>query len=394
MPSSAVARRRSTSTTWTTRTASRSCAAKTSRRRSARGDRPLRARASILDLHGRAGADAGRPLPARVDRARVEAFRIGGADFELRPPIFEDVLTKPSISVFATGKRTGKTAVASALARHAVTAGSSTRHRGRRTRRAEPAARDRSRRPSLDARTSCSSSPTTGQHASSDYVEDAVTSGVDDDRMRPRRRGTGRRNDVLEHGRRCTDRRGPRGGSRHPRRAPVRRSLRSPRTPESSCVPGDDRPRERRRVPQPVPPIAGRPGRCYDGRRRFSCGRDGRPRSADRSPNSTLSPSCSGPNRSRRSPVARCSSARRLRTAAGDVLTEHLEQAHGCEVVGHHPSARRPEALAAELAQTPPDHDVLLVELKAAAVDVAARHALGASDGGRVREQRRSWVTE
>jgi cyclic 2,3-diphosphoglycerate synthetase len=61
--------------------------------------------------------------------------------------------------------------------------------------------------------------------------------------------------------------------------------------------------------------------------------------------------------------------------SASKVLVDHLEQQHGCTVVGvSHHLARRPE-LAADLAAAPPA-DVLLVELKAAAVDLAAKTAL------------------
>jgi cyclic 2,3-diphosphoglycerate synthetase len=61
--------------------------------------------------------------------------------------------------------------------------------------------------------------------------------------------------------------------------------------------------------------------------------------------------------------------------SARDVLTEHLECEHGGKVVGtSHALADRHE-LAAEL-DAMPDADVLLVELKAAAVDLAVRIAL------------------
>ena len=60
--------------------------------------------------------------------------------------------------------------------------------------------------------------------------------------------------------------------------------------------------------------------------------------------------------------------------AAGGVLLEHLEAEQGAKVVGvSHNLARRPE-LAADLENTR-GADVLLVELKAAAVDVVARLA-------------------
>jgi cyclic 2,3-diphosphoglycerate synthase len=55
-------------------------------------------------------------------------------------------------------------------------------------------------------------------------------------------------------------------------------------------------------------------------------------------------------------------------------MREHLEQQHGCNVVGitHHLADR--SALRTDLAQAQ-KHDVLAVELKAAAVDVAVRTA-------------------
>jgi cyclic 2,3-diphosphoglycerate synthase len=64
-------------------------------------------------------------------------------------------------------------------------------------------------------------------------------------------------------------------------------------------------------------------------------------------------------------------------TDAGGVLKTHLEREHGCEVVGmtHHLSDRA--ALRRDL-EAASGHDVVLVELKAAAVDVAVRTALAA----------------
>jgi len=61
--------------------------------------------------------------------------------------------------------------------------------------------------------------------------------------------------------------------------------------------------------------------------------------------------------------------------AAGEVLTAHLEKAHDALVVGtSHNLARRPQ-LAGDL-EGMDEADVVLVELKAAGVDVAARVAL------------------
>src|SRR6185503_15247436 len=60
---------------------------------------------------------------------------------------------------------------------------------------------------------------------------------------------------------------------------------------------------------------------------------------------------------------------------AASVLRGHLQQVHGCEVVGmsHRLSDRK--GLRDDLEHAP-SYDVLLTELKAGAVDVAVRHAL------------------
>jgi cyclic 2,3-diphosphoglycerate synthetase len=61
--------------------------------------------------------------------------------------------------------------------------------------------------------------------------------------------------------------------------------------------------------------------------------------------------------------------------SANGVLVDHLERQHGCTVVGSsHHLANRP-ALTSDL-EAAPDADVMLVELKAAAMDLAARIAL------------------
>jgi cyclic 2,3-diphosphoglycerate synthase len=122
------------------------------------------------------------PVLLPTDRFRLASVALAlgidysGADFELRPPRFERILTKPSVSVFATGKRTGKTAVASALARHAAERGCSpvivaVGRGGPNPPRVIEAGTDLSPKALLELADS-------GQHASSDYVEDAVTSGV------------------------------------------------------------------------------------------------------------------------------------------------------------------------------------------------------------------------
>jgi cyclic 2,3-diphosphoglycerate synthetase len=62
--------------------------------------------------------------------------------------------------------------------------------------------------------------------------------------------------------------------------------------------------------------------------------------------------------------------------AAGDVIRHHLEEEHGCEVIGvsHHLSDRK--RLVEDLKGVGERADVLLCEIKAAAVDVATRSGL------------------
>lgn len=62
-------------------------------------------------------------------------------------------------------------------------------------------------------------------------------------------------------------------------------------------------------------------------------------------------------------------------------ITKHLEASHGCTVVGSSPHLSNRPKLRADLASAP-EYDVLLVELKAAGIDVAARTAL--AEGRRV----------
>ena len=297
----------------------------------------------------------------------------GGADFELRPPRLERILTKPSISVFATGKRTGKTAVASALARHAVERGH--------TPVIVAVGRGGPDPPrTIEAGTALTSDvllelADAGQHASSDYVEDAVTSGVTT--IGCVRVGGGLAGATIfsnmDAGARIAEERDEDlvilegSGSAIPEVASRAGVI---------CVPATLSPRDIASYLNPyrllladlavvtmaeegspaaeaeaaihdaggirpeldVVPVVFRPEPLGDvsGRKAFFC---------------TTAPK-----------------------DAGTVLREHLEQEHGCEVVGmtHHLADRA--ALRDELSQAP-EFDVMLVELKAAGVDVAAREA-------------------
>jgi cyclic 2,3-diphosphoglycerate synthetase len=273
--------------------------------------------------------------------------------------------------VFATGKRTGKTAVASALARHAAERGH--------TPVIVAVGRGGPDPPrTIEAGTALGADvllelADAGQHASSDYVEDAVTSGVttigcvrvggglagatifsnmaagarmaqerDEDLVILEGSGSSVPEVEARAGIICV----PASLSPHDMASylnPYRLLLADlavvTMAEEGSAaaatkdlirgtVPGIDVISVTFR-PKPLQPVAGR--------RAFFC--------------------CTAP------PGAR------------DVLTEHLEQVHGCEVVGvtHRLSDRH--ALREEL-ESAPDYDVLLTELKAGAVDVATREGV------------------
>jgi cyclic 2,3-diphosphoglycerate synthase len=64
--------------------------------------------------------------------------------------------------------------------------------------------------------------------------------------------------------------------------------------------------------------------------------------------------------------------------AVGDVLRAHLEGAHGARVVGMTHNLADRSALESDLAKAEGNYDVLVTELKAGAVDVAARMAVEA----------------
>jgi cyclic 2,3-diphosphoglycerate synthetase len=301
--------------------------------------------------------------------ARGVSYR--GADFELHARNYARIVTKPSVRVFATGKRTGKTAVASALARHAVA-------RGREPiivavgRGGPEPPRVIEARTHLDAKVLLELSDA-GFHAGSDYVEDALTSGVTTIgcvRVGGGLAGATVYSNVHEAARMAEDR--PEdlvifegSGASFPD-VDVRAGIVCvPASVDPSYVTGFLGPARllladlavvtmaeegsaaattqdliRGTVPgidvisvifrpEPLQPVAGQ--------RAFFC--------------------CTAP------------------ASAGSVLKEHLERVHGCEVVGmtHRLSDRR--ALREEL-EAAPDYDVLLTELKAGAVDVAVREGV------------------
>ena len=129
---------------------------------------------AVLDLSGE---------PALSDPARMELAAhvlakgtpYVGPDFRFDPPIGEEALPVPTLAVIGTGKRVGKTAVSAHVARLAAEDGH------------EPAIVAMGRggppvpvvtRPADVTLDSLLALAARGEHAASDYLEDALTSGV------------------------------------------------------------------------------------------------------------------------------------------------------------------------------------------------------------------------
>jgi cyclic 2,3-diphosphoglycerate synthase len=107
--------------------------------------------------------------------ALVRGVRYLGSDFSFEPPIFDPPLRVPTIAVIGTGKRTGKTAIGGETARSANAAGFSP----------VVVAMGRGGPPEPEVAAAGSVDLSTlldlvmkGRHAASDYLEDAVTTGV------------------------------------------------------------------------------------------------------------------------------------------------------------------------------------------------------------------------
>jgi cyclic 2,3-diphosphoglycerate synthetase len=130
----------------------------------------------VVDLSGEPVLDArSRLLLAAHALARGVSYR--GADFAFDPPLRPRIARKPSVAVIGTGKRTGKTAVAAAAARALAERGRPPvivvmgRGGPAEPELIDPAATDLSPAALLawaDA----------GRHAASDHLEDALTAGV------------------------------------------------------------------------------------------------------------------------------------------------------------------------------------------------------------------------
>ena len=146
--------------------------------RSPRATGCARSRDAIADLAPEAVLDlSDEPVLGYRERMELAAVALAagvpylGADFRLDPPEQRPPLPVPTLAVIGTGKRTGKTAIAGAVARLAARRGLEpvvvAMGRG------GPAEPTVARAGPSTSSTSCASSPT-GQHAASDYLEDAA----------------------------------------------------------------------------------------------------------------------------------------------------------------------------------------------------------------------------
>lgn len=329
------------------------------------------------------GADAVVDLSDEPVISATERFRLAGlvlregasyvgADFELRPVPLAAVVSKPCIRVIATGKRVGKTAVAGALARHAVARGWRpvvvAMGRGGPEDPVVVEAGAVLGPPELLALADA------GRHAASDYLEDAVTSRVTT--IGCRRVGGGLagapwESNVVE-------------GARI---AEAREEDLVILEGSGSCV----------------PPVAAGAGllcvaagsdpalvRDHLGPYRvlladlavvtMSENVDAASATADAihgvAPSVEIVRSVFRPK-----PLSEVSGRRVFFCSTapprvGPVLRAHLEEVHGCEVVGMSHGLADRAVLERELREAP-GYDVLLTELKAGAVDVAVRIAVG-----------------
>jgi cyclic 2,3-diphosphoglycerate synthetase len=114
-----------------------------------------------------------RHLLASVALAHGAAYLGGG--MRLDPPVTEAPLAVPTLAVIGTGKRTGKTAIAGALGRLAIELGEKPAIVA--MGRGGPAEPEVAGAGALDAAALLSLADA-GAHAASDYLEDAVTSGA------------------------------------------------------------------------------------------------------------------------------------------------------------------------------------------------------------------------
>jgi cyclic 2,3-diphosphoglycerate synthetase len=351
----------------------------------------------VVDLSDEPVLDARRRLWLAA-RALAAGVPYRGADFSLAPPPRPRLAAKPSIAVIGTGKRTGKTAVSASVARLLKDRGTPPvvvamgRGGPPEPEVVDPDAFDLSPAGLVALASS-------GRHAASDHLEDALVAGVPT--VGTRRCGGGLAGAPFD----STFAAGVEIANHRPERMMILEGSGSAIPPAAAdatiCV-----------VPATADPelVSG-----YLGRYRMllsdlivvSMAERAVPGSGETVPYSSASPvggsSAAGAVLLEKSVRGSAPGARVVHTvfrpsplesiagrrvlfvttapaSARGLLVGHLEREHGCTIVGtSHHLARRPQ-LAADLEQAP-KADVVLVELKAAAVDLVARFALGRGIG-------------
>ena len=316
-----------------------------------------------------------------ASRALAAGVGYQGAGFRLDPPPRPRLATKPSVAVIGTGKRTGKTAVAAQLARALHERGTPPvvvamgRGGPEDPELVDPATTDLSPEGLLSLATS-------GRHAASDHLEDAVMSGVVT--VGTRRCGGGLSGEPGDD----TFAEGVALANERPEQLLVFEG-------SGQCIPPVHADATILVVPATVDPelVAGYLGpyrvllsdlivvtmsttSLVDSGESASLEGDVRGLAQGVSGNDhrivrvTLTPTPLAPISGRRVFYATTAPA-----SARDHLATLLEDEHGGEVVGisHHLANRR--LLAADL-EGAGDAEVLVVELKAAAIDLATRFAL------------------
>jgi len=323
----------------------------------------------VLDLSDEPVVDA-RSRLRLASRALLAGVAYQGADFRLDPPPRPHVATKPTVAVIGTGKRTGKTAVSAHLARILAADG--------RPPVVVAMGRGGPPEPELIDPTRFDLTPhglvtlaATGRHAASDHLEDALMAGVVT--IGTRRCGGGLAGAPVD----STFAAGVELANTRPEALLILEGSGAAVPPVHAdatvCV-----------VPATVDPelVAG-----YLGAYRLLLADLVVVTMAEHDPHvvveavRSVAPEVDIALTVLRPAPLRSVTGRRIvyvttaPPAAGPVLAAHLEAEHGATVVGtSHNLARRPQ-LAHDLEHMN-EADVLLVELKAAGVDMAARVAL------------------
>ncbi len=331
----------------------------------------------VVDLSDEPVVDA-RSRMALAARALARGIPYAGADFRFDPPPRPRLATKPSVAVIGTGKRTGKTAVAGHLARLLAAGGTPpvvvamSRGGPPEPELIDPSVFDLSAAGLVALADS-------GRHAASDHIEDALTARVVT--VGTRRCGGGLAG-APSHG---TFAAGVEVANRRPEGLLLFEGSGTAIPPAHAdatiCV-----------MPATVDPelVAGYLGPYRVLLSDLVVVTMAEPSFAD-SGAGVLEKSvrglARGPGSSRvvhtvfrpfpLEPISGRSVffATTAPASARSVLTEHLELQHGGKVVGTSHRLADRKGLAADLEEAP-DAEVLLVELKAAAVDVAVRAAL------------------